>query len=270
MFSVSIIIKTLLAVQSASLYDSLEAKQIHAPARVSHDIERLATKKCPPALRRFDGIVAQVADSFDELRLAVQWLPGLHSVKKKFVSTRKLRRLRSVGNCFTIHGLWPSKLSGHHQLNCFCEKFNGSEIKHLLPRLEQFWPSLYKGDNEAFWSHEWHKHGSCAASVPELSSQAKYFNWALDGFEKLPLTRLFGGPRVTADSNRKYPLRVLRETVESQVGSRVSFNCRKRKQTGVCLIGIVICFDPERLILTNCSSSDDQICMTDDIVLALL
>jgi ribonuclease I len=43
--------------------------------------------------------------------------------------------------------------------------------------MDENWPSYSKG-NEAFWKHEWEKHGVCAA--PYLKSEAEYFRKTLD------------------------------------------------------------------------------------------
>ena len=47
--------------------------------------------------------------------------------------------------------------------------------------MQQFWPSLSNqgpNSNDAFWSHEWQKHGTCALDV--LPSQPAYFATALE------------------------------------------------------------------------------------------
>ena len=42
--------------------------------------------------------------------------------------------------------------------------------------LDAVWPSYY-GPNEAFWAHEYEKHGSCAEDV--FPAQLDYFNSTL-------------------------------------------------------------------------------------------
>ncbi|CEG74229.1 hypothetical protein RMATCC62417_09469 [Rhizopus microsporus] len=72
---------------------------------------------------------------------------------------------------FTIHGFWPDNYDGTYV------PFNGCDSSRILNnissiieftngtlhnRMNTFWPS-YRNDNNAFWSHEWNRHGTCKA-----------------------------------------------------------------------------------------------------------
>ncbi len=48
------------------------------------------------------------------------------------------------------------------------------EVDDLLDDLDNVWPSYMDSqDSEAFWAHEWNKHGTCA--LAQLPSQHKFF-----------------------------------------------------------------------------------------------
>ena len=61
---------------------------------------------------------------------------------------------------WNIHGLWPS--DGSSGLNyCTEEAFDPSQIADLASNLTMYWSGLYSSA-DAFHSHEWVKHGTCA------------------------------------------------------------------------------------------------------------
>ncbi|KAG0054359.1 ribonuclease T2-like [Gryganskiella cystojenkinii] len=77
---------------------------------------------------------------------------------------------------FTMHGLWPDTCSGGQGPANGCD---ASRIyTDIEPRLQNYpgvpsnflsdmhtyWSS-YKGDNNAFWAHEWSKHGTCVSTL---------------------------------------------------------------------------------------------------------
>ena len=72
---------------------------------------------------------------FDDLRLAVQWVPGTC-----LKNDPREKTCRSVNDRFTIHGLWPSNNYVSSQMNCCSDnRFSMEKIRHLLPRLKVSW-----------------------------------------------------------------------------------------------------------------------------------
>ncbi|XP_042669033.1 ribonuclease T2 isoform X2 [Centrocercus urophasianus] len=86
---------------------------------------------------------------------------------------------------WTIHGLWPDK--GEE-----CNRtwhFNVTEIKDLMSDMRRYWPDVIHSslNRTHFWKHEWEKHGTCAASLPILDSQKKYFSKTLELYQHVNL-----------------------------------------------------------------------------------
>ena len=68
---------------------------------------------------------------------------------------------------WTIHGLWPNRLSGGWPQYCTKEQFDPNEIKDLIPEMDKDWPNLMQDrPHYDFWTHEYEKHGTCAETLP--------------------------------------------------------------------------------------------------------
>ncbi|KAG0059153.1 ribonuclease T2-like [Linnemannia elongata] len=111
---------------------------------------------CTSASAGLDGCCVP---SYGLVVLAQQWYDGL-----------------GPANEFTMHGLWPDTCSGGHG------PINGCDLTRAYPDIENrlqnypstpagflqemntYWSS-YKGDNNAFWAHEWCKHGTCVSTL---------------------------------------------------------------------------------------------------------
>ncbi|KAF9301316.1 ribonuclease T2-like [Mortierella antarctica] len=85
---------------------------------------------------------------------------------------------------FTVHGLWPDTCSGGQGPATGCDA--ARVYDDIEPRLQNYpsapagflnemntyWSS-YKGDNNAFWAHEWSKHGTCISNLaPSCSANS--------------------------------------------------------------------------------------------------
>mmetsp|Transcript_27476 Transcript_27476/g.58371 ORF Transcript_27476/g.58371 Transcript_27476/m.58371 type:complete len:304 (+) Transcript_27476:276-1187(+) len=79
----------------------------------------------------------------------------------------------------TIHGLWPNRNDGTWPSACTDEKLDLSLLEDVRADLEERWPNVKAPSaspgHEAFWAHEWSKHGTCSGL-----EQQDYFMTALD------------------------------------------------------------------------------------------
>lgn len=80
----------------------------------------------------------------------------------------------------TIHGLWPNRNDGTWPSACSDEEFDLSLLADVSTDLAQNWPNVKapvaaSPGHEAFWAHEWSKHGTCSGLT-----QQDYFMTALD------------------------------------------------------------------------------------------
>ena len=71
---------------------------------------------------------------------------------------------------WTIHGLWPNRNDGSWPQYCSEEKFDPKPIKDLVDEMSYVWPNLMEDRPfYDFWTHEYEKHGTCAASLPGIT-----------------------------------------------------------------------------------------------------
>ncbi|PSC74802.1 ribonuclease T2 [Micractinium conductrix] len=106
---------------------------------------------------------------FDYLMLSRRWGPSFCELNTCDQRTY---------NLFTIHGLWPNNKTGENP--AFCPT-NITFSKELLPpqvlgRMSCEWRSL-RGNNEAFWTGQWRKHGAC--TLPLYTNMSSYFRHAI-------------------------------------------------------------------------------------------
>ncbi|KAJ3287370.1 ribonuclease T2-like [Borealophlyctis nickersoniae] len=93
------------------------------------------------------------------LIIAQQWLKGYCAVNSCSIS--------SLPSTWTMHGVWPDTCSGSQVSGCTTNnqwtdvesRVSGTDST-LYSNMKSYWIS-YTGDNNAFWSHEWSKHGTC-------------------------------------------------------------------------------------------------------------
>ena len=83
---------------------------------------------------------------------------------------------RDPVGAFTLHGLWPEFASGGWPQFCRWPGGGGDDPGAASPRQRCEWPSFHLGA-DAFWEHEWSKHGTCAG--PVTGNRSAYFATAL-------------------------------------------------------------------------------------------
>ncbi|VDL71853.1 unnamed protein product [Nippostrongylus brasiliensis] len=138
---------------------------------------------------------------------------------------------------WSIHGLWPNFKNGSYPQFCDGDpmKFDEDLIKPIEQRLLKMWTNLYPSKTaRSFWKHEWEKHGTCAQSHGNLSSELLYFS-----VEALKGTKI--SPRV-----EPYHLEDIREALKQGLsrGKHVQLNCLTDKKTRQTMLGDVrMCLD---------------------------
>jgi len=146
----------------------------------------------------FTQCVLCSSNSWDFLLYVVQW-PG--SVDQSGVP-------KGV-NSFTLHGVWPTNNDTTYPEDCPGPGFSMSAIKSLVPQLNTSWPSL-EGDegNEAFWCHEWDKHGTCATNgqIKNLTTELAYFTFDLSLHSRFNFLNILERAGVKPSSSTPYTL----------------------------------------------------------------
>ena len=108
---------------------------------------------------------------------SVQWLG--HSPEARICSTVLTGCCAHFcRNDFTIHGLWPDYNDGSYPSFCTKTKFNPSKVDDLLPELKAEWPTYAAKGGDAFWKHEYEKHGTCSTAT--FPDEHQYFAGVLD------------------------------------------------------------------------------------------
>ncbi|XP_030385323.1 ribonuclease Oy [Scaptodrosophila lebanonensis] len=161
-------------------------------------------------------------------------------------------RLPQKKEFWTIHGIWPTKL-GHVGPNT-CNRsaiFDKDQLKPIENRLETYWPDLDGEDNKVdkLWSHEWLKHGTCAASLDTLDDELKYFGQGLIWREDYVMSRILDASGIHPDSNNT--VTVLNEAIVKALGKNPSIHCLYGKHGISYLSEIRICFN-KSLELIDC------------------
>nr|ACO15421.1 Ribonuclease Oy [Caligus clemensi] len=120
------------------------------------------------------------ATDFDFLYFTQVW-PQSACEKWKEASVKNTCNLRNGGN-WSIHGIWPTTNNVIGPL--YCNKtihFDPAAIQGILSQLEANWIDVHGGphDKYSFWKHEYLKHGTCAVSIKDLSTELLYFSKGL-------------------------------------------------------------------------------------------
>ena len=131
----------------------------------------------------------KIIGNYDCYVFAIFWTPTSCTTKKSnnYECFQKVKELKD-DKYFTIHGLWPSLLSGEIPNGC-------NEGKNIVPnfdndenfkeKLGEYWPGLYS-NNTYLWTNEYNKHGYCyikRAHYNVKDDYKKYFDKTVNIFE---------------------------------------------------------------------------------------
>ena len=130
-----------------------------------------------------------VFEYYDCYVFSIFWTPTTCTTKNSgnYECFQKIKELGD-DNYFTLHGLWPSLLSGIIPPNCnignnITPSFDND--KGFKEKLEKYWPGLYS-NNSYLWMNEYNKHGYCYIKrnyLNVLDDYKIYFNKSISMFE---------------------------------------------------------------------------------------
>ncbi|KAL4428999.1 hypothetical protein ABPG77_006038 [Micractinium sp. CCAP 211/92] len=150
---------------------------------------------------------------------------------------------------FTIHGLWPEYDNGAWPE--YCNTSGGGSSSSSSGQCE--WPSFH-GSDEAFWQHEWDRHGSCAVSV--IGERPDYFAAVMRLHEQFDLDLALAAAGIIPSNKTSYPARAVARAVEDAFRVQPLLNCHRGQllevwlcvgldlQVRQCPTGVVRAFQP--------------------------
>jgi len=97
------------------------------------------------------------------------------------------------GEQWSVHGLWPTQFGKIAPGFCNSSwKFDYDSVATLRPELDVYWPD-YEVRNTPYslWTHEWEKHGTCAAQLDIMDTEEKYFQAGIELAKNIKLNEWF-------------------------------------------------------------------------------
>jgi len=97
------------------------------------------------------------------------------------------------GEQWSVHGLWPTQFGKIAPGFCNSSwKFDYDSVANLRPELDMYWPDYeVRYTPYSLWTHEWEKHGTCAAQLDIMDTEEKYFQAGIDLAKQIKLNEWF-------------------------------------------------------------------------------
>jgi ribonuclease T2 len=109
----------------------------------------------------------------------------------------------------------------------FCNSslhFNSTQLEPIEEQLEQYWTNIHNGSIYTLWKHEWRKHGTCAAALPALDTENKYFGQGLKWINQYDMSNILGKSGIQPN-NQGYTLQDVWNVVQKSVGKNPAIQC---------------------------------------------
>ncbi|KAF7904069.1 hypothetical protein EAF00_001403 [Botryotinia globosa] len=142
---------------------------------------------------------------------------------------------------WTIHGLWPDHCDGTYDSNCDTSRqyssitniLSSAGQTSLLSYMNTYWVSV-DSTNEAFWEHEWNKHGTCVSTLePSCYSSyttgaevVDYFNVAVDLFKILPTYTWLANAGIVPSTTKTYTSAQIQAAITAGFGYPAIIQCK--------------------------------------------
>lgn len=161
---------------------------------------------------------------------------------------------------WTVHGVWPSRNNSFGPF--FCNNsmpFDEAALSPLLSELKSYWINVdIPTEPYSFWKHEWEKHGTCAASLPAMDKEVKYFGQGLTWLKTYNMYHVLESQGIL--EGKTILTKRVREAVKRRLGKNPSVHCYRDKKYGkVYIAEIRICFN-KNLTLIDCPKACSTNC----------
>jgi len=193
---------------------------------------------------------------FDLLILTKHWPYTTCIDWKKHNPHNACRNITSAD--WFVHGLWPTQLGKVAPGYCNDSwSFDADRLTPIRPALEKYWPDIEvrPGQPYSLWSHEWEKHGTCAAQLVSMDSELKYFSEGIHLASLHPISDWLEAASIIpigADNNVRYTKSDFYTSILKHTGKRPHIDCEWMH--GQQLIKeIKVCFD-KNLTLVHCDN----------------
>ncbi|XP_069689442.1 ribonuclease Oy isoform X2 [Periplaneta americana] len=197
------------------------------------------------------SVDAKQSKEWDVLIFTQHW-PLTVCLQWKEVVPQHTCSLPTIKNTWTVHGIWPTKLGTKGPQFCNSSMhFNKTELEPIEKQLELYWTNIHNGSIYSLWKHEWKKHGTCAAVLPALGTERKYFGQGLEWINQYDMSNILSKSGIEP-KNQSYTPQNIWDAVYKTLGKIPAVQCIVDPKTkDVYLFEIRICFD-KNLTLTDC------------------
>ncbi|KAJ8721279.1 hypothetical protein PYW07_002054 [Mythimna separata] len=182
----------------------------------------------------------------DVIVLAQEWPVAVCLLYKHEIYPGGRCHLPEQKNQWIVHGIWPRKLEGKYLE--FCDDkwhLNPRNVEPIESELNKAQMVVYKEDKPyVFWSHEWLRHGTCAALFEPLNTQLKYFTKSIEWNQKYAIGDMLEAANIFPNDREYLDPQKIADAVKAKTGKDPMVGCYKIE--GVSYLQEVrICMDKQ-------------------------